>query len=322
MKKSLGVSALLWSIFLCLHCFSATPKFEKVSDHCYYFQSRGETANVAAIVSEDGVLLVNPPGGPDPAAALEALKKLTTRPVRWLINTDYRLARSGGAERFIEQGALVLASKQISDLASSVAGGEPVPALVSQQEKKSPKPADSGSPTRLVFERQMRLFPGGVEVRVFALQHKAHTGGDVVVFVPGEKLLILGDLYVAGKYPDIDITPGAGNALGWLDGMKQVIDAVPLLKAAIPQKTEVKPGEEKTLEESVTVISARGQRSNLQEMKDLLDAAQKLRSEIAKAVSGGRDIESFLTSPTASPFRSYENFDSFARQLFDALSKK
>jgi len=322
MKKFLRVSALLWSIAPGLHCFAATPKFEKVSDHCYYFPSKGATGNVVAVVSDDGVLLVNPPGDPDPAAALAALKKLTTRPVRWVINTDYRLARSGGAERFAEQGALVLGSKKMIDLASSAAASEPAPASVSQPEKKNPRPPESGSPARVTFDRQMRLFPGGVEVRVIALQHQAHTGGDIVVFVPGEKVLMVGNLYVAGKYPDIDITPGAGSVLGWLDGMKQVIDAVPLLKAAIPQKVEVKPGEEKTLEESITVISARGPRSNLQEMKDLLDAAHKLRSEIARAVSGGRDIELFLTSAIAYPFRSYENFDSFARQLFDALSKK
>lgn len=321
MREARHVSALLLSLLLGLHCFAAVPKFEKVSEHCYYFQSQGESANVAAIVSDDGVLLVNPPGDPD-TAALDAFKKLTTRPVRWVVSTDYRFARSRGAERFIEQGALALRSKQINDLVSTAPASEPAPAGASQQDKKSGKPADSASAARLVFGHQMRVFPGGVEVRIIAVQHKAHTGGDVVVFVPAEKVLIVGDLYVAGKYPEIDVAPGDGSALGWLDGMKQVIDAVPLLKAAIPQKTEVKPGEEKSLEESVTVISARGARSNLQEMKDLLDAAQKLRGEITKAVSGGRDIESFLSSPAASPFRSYENFDPFARQLFDALSQK
>jgi glyoxylase-like metal-dependent hydrolase (beta-lactamase superfamily II) len=322
MRRARRAAELLLSFLFGFSCLAAPPKFEKVSDHCYYFQSKGETANVAAIVSDDGVLLINPSGEPDSAAALDAFKRLTSRPVRWVVNTDYRLARSGGAERFVEQGALVLGSRQINNLASGASDSGPGSAGAAQQEKKSAKAADSVSPSWLVFERQMRVFPGGVEVRIFALQHKAHTGGDVVVFVPAEKVLIVGDLFVAGRYPEIDIAPGDGSALGWLDGMKQAIDSVPLLKAAILQKTEVKPGEEKSLEESVTVISARGPRSNLQDMKDLLDAARKLRGEIAKAVSAGRDIESFLSSPAASPFRSFENLDSFARQLFDALSPK
>ena len=87
--------------------------------------------------------------------------------------------------------------------------------------------------------------------------------------------------------------------------------------------SRTKPGEEeKSLEEMVTVISARGPQSNLQEMKDLLEAAHKLRGEIAREVSAGRDIDLFLASPAAAPFRVYDNLDVFARQLFDDLSKK
>ncbi len=299
--------------------FAAAPKFEKISDHCYYFQSKGETANVAAVVSDDGVLLIDPPGGPGPNAALDALQRLTTRPVRWVMNTDYHLARS--ADRFTDQGALLLGSRQIFELASASTAKPAEPPDAAQQ-KKDAKPPDSNSPTRLVFERQMRLFPGGVEVRIFAVQPRALTGGDVVAFVPAEKVLFVGDLFVAGRYPEIDAGPGNGSALGWLDAMKQVVDAVPLLKAAIPSKIEVKPGEEKTLEESVTVISARGPRSNLQDMKDMLDAARKLRGETAKAISAGHTIESFLASPALAPFRAYENLDPFARQLFEELSTK
>ena len=315
MKKALCSLALVLSFLLNPYCFAAIHRFEKISDHCYFFESKGETPNVAAIVSDDGVLLVDPPGDPDPASALDALKKLTSRPVRWVVSTDYRFACSGGAARFLDQGAVVLWSGQLVSLVSAEAadGSEP--------ENKSGK-ACLSTP-RLVFDRQMRVFPGGVEVRIIAVQHRAHTGGDVMAFVPAEKVLIVGELYAAGKYPEIDINPGDGSALGWLDAMKQAIDAVPLLKSAIPQKTEIKPGEEeKSLEEMVTVISARGPKSNLQEMKDLLEAARKLRGEIAKVVSSGRDMDSFLSSSAAAPFRIYENFDTFARQLFDALSNK
>jgi hypothetical protein len=107
--------------------------------------------------------------------------------------------------------------------------------------------------------------------------------------------------------------------------MKQVIDAVPLLKPAIPQKTEPKEGkegEEKSLEESITVLSAYGPPSNLQEMKNLLEMSQKLRGEIARAVRAGRDVEATLTSPALYPYRTYEKLDPFARQLFEELSAK
>jgi hypothetical protein len=115
----------------------------------------------------------------------------------------------------------------------------------------------------------------------------------------------------AARYPDIDMD-AEGSALGWIDGLKQVIDPIPLLKSAIPQaKPESKPKSiaepEKTLEEGITVISGRQGASNLQNMKDLLDAAQKLRNDISKAIKASRSRDQFFLSPAADPYRSYAN---------------
>jgi hypothetical protein len=121
----------------------------------------------------------------------------------------------------------------------------------------------------------------------------------------------------------IDQTGGEGSALGWIDGLKQAIDTVPLLKSAMPPPKPdpgKPPPEEKTLEELVTVIPGRGQRSNLQGMKDLLEAALKLRSELARAIGAGRSCESILSSSALGPVRSLGNFESFAAQLFDDLA--
>jgi hypothetical protein len=108
-----------------------------------------------------------------------------------------------------------------------------------------------------------------------------------------------------------------------MDGMKQVINAYPLLKPAITQpKIEKKPEEEKTLEELVTVVSAYGLPSNLQNMKDLLEASQILRKELARAFALGRTYKTFLSSPGADPFRNFGNLDNFAAQLFEEISKK
>jgi hypothetical protein len=136
------------------------------------------------------------------------------------------------------------------------------------------------------------------------------------VFLPAEKVLIVGRLYEAARYPDID-TAAEGSAVGWIQGIKQVIDAVPILKAAIPQaRPESKLEKDKKPEEFVRIISSRGEASNLQNMKDLLESSQKLRSDISRAIRLGRSCETFLASPASDPFRSYANLDSFAAQLF------
>jgi glyoxylase-like metal-dependent hydrolase (beta-lactamase superfamily II) len=294
---------------------AAPPRFEKVSDHVYFLQPKGDGANVAAVSAEGGLLLVNPPAEPDLQPVLEALKRIAARPVRWVVDTDYLLEWSGGGAMLLGQGAALLASSDLRRLASAA------PEQAGKSAGVEEARAEAGP--RISFTRQMRLFPDNLEIRIIAVQHKAVTAGDVMVFIPAEKVLITGQLFVSGRFPEIDRTGGEGSALGWIDGLKQAIDTVPLLKSAMPQPKpdpSKPPPEEKTLEELVTVIPGRGQRSNLQEMKDLLEAALKLRSELARAIGAGRSCESTLSSSALGAVRSLGNFESFAALLFDDLA--
>jgi glyoxylase-like metal-dependent hydrolase (beta-lactamase superfamily II) len=171
----------------------------------------------------------------------------------------------------------------------------------------------------------MRLFPEGVEVRILALEHRAHTGGDIVVFVPDEKVLLTGDLYGPARFPDIDSEPGEGSAQGWIDGIRQVIRWVPLLKSAEPEPKpdpEEPPEEEKTLEELVTVIPGRGPISNLQEVKDLYDLARGLRTAAGRAIKAGRTLKRFLTQGSLAEHRSMANFQHYASELYNALANE
>lgn len=285
-----------------LNAGAAESRFEKLSEHCYTLQ---DGTGVAAVITEDGVLLVNPPEEPGVTTAVDALRRLTQKPVRWMVATDYRFAISKGAAYFGERGAVLLTSKEQAEVLSSLPGGNSTPAAVD----------------RLIFGNQVRLFPGGVEVRIFGVRKRAHTGGDVVVFIPSDKVVAVGDLYTSGSYPDIDRDPGRGDALGWIEGMKQVIDSIPLLKPAITQpKPEIKPEEEKTLEQQVLVFSSYGAPSDLQQMKDLLSASQKLRVRIEWIIARRRTCESFLSSPEAVEFQNHGNLESYATALFSALS--
>ncbi len=294
-------------------------RFEKVSDHVYFLQPKGEGANSSAVLFSDGFLLINPPGEALLQPVLDALKKIAPRPVRWVVNTDYVQERTGGATTLVARGAAQFASKELHDLFSSVQdqGGKEAPA------GSSGKTASDDSGPQLIFTRQMRLFPDNLEIRLIAVQHKARTSGDVLVFVPAEKVLVTGDLFVSGTFPQIDSEVGGGSALGWIDGLKQAIDSVPLLKSAMPPPKPdptKPPPEEKTLEEQVTVIPGQGPKSNLQEMKDLLEAAVKVRSEAARAVNAGRGRDSVLNSPSLAPARALTNFDTFTATLFDELA--
>jgi glyoxylase-like metal-dependent hydrolase (beta-lactamase superfamily II) len=241
-----------------------------------------------------------------------------------VVHTDYLMERSGGATALLAQGAALLASRELRLLASALPAmdaKDPPPERAARGAGVDESRQDPGP--RISFTRQMRLFPDNLEIRIIAVQHKARTSGDILVFIPAEKVLITGDLFAIGSFPDIDTENGGGSALGWIDGLKQAIDAVPLLKSAMPPpkpNPNKPPPEEKTLEEQVAVIPGHGGRSNLQDMKDRLEIAVKLRNEMSKAVGSGRSRESTLNSSALGAARSLRNFEAFAARLFDDLS--
>jgi glyoxylase-like metal-dependent hydrolase (beta-lactamase superfamily II) len=323
--KKLIPGMLTFALWFTLDVFCALPRFEKVSDHCYYLPIK-DGWNVGVVVTDEGILMVNPPQEWDRMIVADALNRISSKPVRWMIFTDPRYSNATGARYYADQGAQLLSGARCRFLAAKTAD-----AGLKDIAKPGPKGGNGKEPPSfpwIVFDRQMHLFPSNIEIRLVALQHNAHTGGDVVVLVPSEKVLFTGDLFEAASYPDIDVESD-GSALDWIDGLKQVIDGMPVMKSAIPQakpesksKPKPKTEPEKTLEEGIAIVSAHGNAANLQNMKDMLDAAQKLRNDISKAIKAGRSCSKFLASPAADPYRGYANFEPFATLLFEDLAEE
>jgi glyoxylase-like metal-dependent hydrolase (beta-lactamase superfamily II) len=315
-KPALGMfaSAFLW--LAADPASGAAAGFQKVSPHFFYLESKTGAANTGAIITGDGVLLIDPPPEPEIPALLNALKTVTARAVRWVVSTDYQQAGAAGLATFLKQGAAIIGSKDLDRLATStivLEPGQPAPPVPAR-----PNP-------RFLFGRQLHLYPAGIEVRILAVKPKARTAGDVIVFLPSEKVLEVGDFFTPLSFPLIDSGPGEGSAVGWIEGLKQVMEFVPLLKSAMPQPKQEPPvpaEPEKTLEESVAVIPGHGAPGNLQQMKALLAAAQKLRTEANKAIAAGRAREDFVKALPGDVFGEYGNLESFAGLLFDELSRK
>lgn len=297
---------------------AADLRFERVSEHCFVLRLEGSPRTVSAVGGAGGFLLVNPPAEEELGPVLAALKEVSPAPVLWIAYTDPVYARSGAGARAFGPGAVALVSEsQFKRVrpprAKAPADGEP---------KKNEAAARDVFQTSFAFERQVTLYPDGVEVRVKALPRPGRTAGDIVVLMPSEKVLMTGDLFQPGAYPDIPGAGEGGSAAGWIDGCREVIDAIPLLKPAMPQPKPdpaKPPREEKPLAELVAVIPGGRANSNLQVMKNLVDAAQRLRSEIGRAASSGRSLETVLGSGSMAPYREWAGFESFATVLFEEL---
>jgi len=339
---------------------NAKPSFEQASDHCYFLNMEVNGENIAVVSTGQGTLLFDPPPEPDLSVLLENLRSLTGGPVRWMVNTGYYPFRTAGLDYFARQGTILLSGfrQRELDVPEPEYTDEPSKPLDSpdaapgfseyydpnvvtimfpkqdEDDMEDPDIADEKIPAfpEFIFKKRMYLFPDDVEIEIHALPHEARTGADIFAYVPDEKVLFVGRLFEPGYYPDIDTSTG-GSALKWIDALEQVIDSVPLLISAIPPEDPedekgleeggaagVEEEEEKTLEEMITVIPARGEVTNLQAMKDMLNTSKKLLNGISRTVKAGRSCERYLDSGGAAAYRVYGNFYPYAEQLCRELA--
>jgi cyclase len=186
-------------------------------------------SNSALIVNADDALVVDSHITPEAARVmLQEIRSLTDKPVRFLINTHFHFDHTDGnqvfgpsveiigheftrrklAGDFLHEPIFVNSvsglPKQIADLEARAAAETDATAKARleqqvrvqrayQEQLKEIKP----TPPNVAFSDSMTLVRGGREIRLLFLG-RGHTGGDVVVYLPAERVVCTGDLLVNG----------------------------------------------------------------------------------------------------------------------------
>jgi cyclase len=161
------------------------------------YEIEGDGGNVAVLVTNEGIILVDDKYEQDHDAILERIKSVSQQPVKYVINTHYHQDHSGGNAKFLPTADIIStqnARTNILEHKQSNVTGSPV------------------SPARIVFTDETAVFLGGQEVRAKYFG-RGHTNGDAVVYFPQLKTIHTGDL-MAGASPLIDYN-GGGSLVEW-----------------------------------------------------------------------------------------------------------
>ena len=150
-------------------------------------------SNAGFIIGDDGVLVVDSFFNPDTAKALLGeIRKLTPKPVRYVVNTHYHLDHTGGDPVFKDAGAIVITHRNVRAWMRPenlhMFGDVPDPAFKAKMEERI---AQLPLPD-LVTENPLTLWLGARRVDIRPVE--GHTGGDLVVGVPDAKVLFCGDM--------------------------------------------------------------------------------------------------------------------------------
>jgi cyclase len=166
----------------------------KVRDDLFVIRNDFVPGNTTALVTTEGVVLVDDKFDQDAPNILALLKTVTNQPVRYVVNTHYHGDHSGGNVRMQMAGAQLIASEQSRRY---------------MVDAKQP-----GQPSVTFIDRAL-LHLGGKDVELYHFG-RAHTGGDVFVYFPAARVLAAGDAFTFGAAtPQLIDYPGGGSAKDW-----------------------------------------------------------------------------------------------------------
>jgi len=175
-------------------------KLNQVKDDLYEIE--GDGGNVAAYITNEGVILVDDKFEQDHDQIVEKVKSVTPQPIKYIVTTHHHSDHSGGNVKFEPAAEIISTANARANIVNHKQPGAPA----------------NMTPAQVTFTDETSIFLGGKEVRARYFG-RGHTNGDAIVYFPALHTIHTGDL-MAGTTPLIDYA-GGGSLIDWtktLDG--------------------------------------------------------------------------------------------------------
>ena len=291
------------------------PNLDKVEVHVLPVQGNvymlvGAGGNITMQVGKEGVLLVDTMYAGLSDKVIAAVRTVSDKPIRYIVNTHVHGDHTGGNENLAKAGSTITGGNVVGDIGASAGTGATVIATqqvldrMSMKDGTTPAYPSSAWPTDTYITDVKELFFNGEAIQIFH-QPNAHTDGDSIVFFRRSDVVSTGDIFVTTSYPNIDIARG-GSYQGELDGLNHILDiTIPADKQE--GGTYVIPGHGRLCDEADVV-----------EYRDMLTI---LRDRFLDMIKQGMTLEQVKA---AKPTRDYDplygsNADRFIEAAYKSL---
>jgi len=276
-------------------------KVQPLGGDVYALYGRG--GNVGFFVGPDAVTVIDSQFKDVAPGIVAEIKKVTDKPIKFLINTHFHGDHVGGNEVF-RSFAMIIAQDNVRTrmLASpetikkeyparlekaKQAGNEQMAKFLQEQIEWAGKvKVEEIAAPVMTYDSELRIHPGGGEtIQIWHLP-PAHTDGDSVVFFEKAKVLHMGDDFFNKVIPFIDVS-GGGSAKGYLAALDKVL-------ARVPPDVKVIPGHGEATDVA-------GLKAFRQYVADVLDVA-------AKAKAAGKSKDDFVKDVDLPAYKDYGGY--------------
>jgi glyoxylase-like metal-dependent hydrolase (beta-lactamase superfamily II) len=205
----------------------------RVSEHVYAIVG---WPNVGIVIGNRATLVIDTGlGERNGATIMRVAQKLEKGPVLYLTTTHYHSEHVTGEQAFPANTVLIRPVVQQEELNRLLPGHMARFREMSQQNKELLADVKMRTPD-VLFNGDMKLDLGGVTARLFCLG-RAHTQGDMLIFVEEDSVLLPGDIVESKLFP---IMPEESSMKGWIAVLEKLEPMKP--KLVVPDHGELGDG--------------------------------------------------------------------------------
>jgi glyoxylase-like metal-dependent hydrolase (beta-lactamase superfamily II) len=246
----------------------------------------GAGGNIVVQAGEEGVLVIDTGQETRGADVVAAIRKISDKPIRIVINTHAHVDHTGANEQIASAGralggnapgnfglalnnARVLAHENVLKRMSAPSG--------------EPSPRRFGAwPTETFFSEDKELFFNDEAIQL--IHQPGHTDGDILVFFRRSDVVASGDVFSTVTYPIVDAQNG-GSVQGVIDGLNRLLDIT------IPKDKE---------EGGTYVVPGHGRLADEADVVEFRDMVTIVRDRVRDLVAKGKTLAEVKTArPTA-----------------------
>lgn len=244
--------------------------------------------NIGVSVGPDGIVLVD-----DKFAALApkieaALKTISDKPVRFIINTHFHGDHTDGNAAFGSKSTVIAHDNTRKRMAAG--GGKDDP------------PAPAAALPIITFDEKLSVHLNGEDIRAVHFP-TGHTDTDVVIFFTKSNVVHLGDEFFNGMYPFIDARSG-GSVKGLIGNLKKLLPMIPA---------------------GAKIIPGHGPIATTKELRTYLTMLEQTTSFVEAGIKAGKTLDQLKQDKSLAKFdawsKGFFKTDQFIEQLYNDLKR-
>lgn len=291
---------IAFAVLSTLIAFSQDKDFSKVNIEVIkvsgtVYMLKGAGGNIGASVGDDGIVIVDDQYAPLADKIQAALKGITDKPVRFVINTHYHEDHTGSNEYFQKTAPIIAHDNVRKRLEEGGVAGN------GASVKFDAKPQPKGALPIITFDHDVTVHLNGEDIR--ALHFPAgHTDGDSIIYFPKSNVVHMGDDFVTYGFPFIDVSSG-GSIDGMIDGVEKAIAQLPA---------------------DVKVIPGHGPVSSLDDVRTYIKMLKGTRETVRAALKQKKTLDQMKKDKILDPWKKYSgdfiSEDAYLETLYNSLT--